>query len=204
MLIFKQYFVRRAHSTDQTPNTWVFPSGTHWTAESTETMWANILIAEPTMMQPRVEPSICISRNRLFALMVNMPMDAWKAVSCQDNFKYVNNIKKLLSIKNTDIVVAISCNISSYNTSSWLSSSSTSWLHHQFTLAFRFPTQKHVPQIKTYAAIGAFNQYVWCLQFPILNQTQSDRQSNRLEITEISLPINLLNGVMSMVYEKSY
>ena len=37
-LIVKCYFLRRAHSTEQTPATMVLPSGTHFSAESTEAM----------------------------------------------------------------------------------------------------------------------------------------------------------------------
>ena len=38
MLISKRYFLRKAHSTEQTPFTWVFQSGTHLSAKSTEAM----------------------------------------------------------------------------------------------------------------------------------------------------------------------
>ena len=38
MLIFRCYFPRKAHSTEQIPFMRVFPSGTHHTAETTEAM----------------------------------------------------------------------------------------------------------------------------------------------------------------------
>ena len=42
-LIFKCYFLRSAHCTEQTPFTKLFPSGTHFTDESTEAMRINRL-----------------------------------------------------------------------------------------------------------------------------------------------------------------
>ena len=42
-LIFKYYFLRKAHSNEQTPFTAVFPSATHFSAESTEAMWIKCL-----------------------------------------------------------------------------------------------------------------------------------------------------------------
>ena len=64
-LIFKCYFLRRAHGTKQTPFMMVFPSGTHLSAELTEAMQIKCLAqGHNALMQPRIELSIAVSRNR--------------------------------------------------------------------------------------------------------------------------------------------
>ena len=51
-LIFKCYFLRRSHSTEQTPFTRVIPSGYHFTAESTEAMRNKCLAQGHNIVMP--------------------------------------------------------------------------------------------------------------------------------------------------------
>ena len=65
MLISLRYFIRRAHSTEQTLFTMAFPSGIQFTAESTEAMPIEFHAQEHNiLMQMGIDPSIYVSRNR--------------------------------------------------------------------------------------------------------------------------------------------
>ena len=58
-LIFKCYFLRRAHCAEQTPITRVFPSGTHFAAAPTDAMRIKCLAkGHNILMQPIIEKSI--------------------------------------------------------------------------------------------------------------------------------------------------
>ena len=70
-LIFKCYFLQKAHNTEQAPFTKVFPSGAHLTAESTEAMC--LAQRQNTLMQPVFEPSASVSRSPYPIHMTNMP-----------------------------------------------------------------------------------------------------------------------------------
>ena len=73
------YFLRRAHSTEQTPFTRVFPSGTHYSVETTKTTQIKCLPqGHNILMQQRIEPSISVFRNRLLAIVTNLPLDIAK------------------------------------------------------------------------------------------------------------------------------
>ena len=55
------------------PFTWVFPPGTHFTAESTDAMRITFLAEGPNLMiQPGFEPSISVSRNQHLNHIANM------------------------------------------------------------------------------------------------------------------------------------
>ena len=72
-LIFKYYFLRRAHSSEQILFTRVFPSVTHFLDESTEAMRFKCLAqGYNILMQPVFEQSIAVSRNRHLTHMTNM------------------------------------------------------------------------------------------------------------------------------------
>ena len=65
MLMSKRSFLRNAHNTEQTPFTRVHPSGTHFTAESTEAMHIKRSAhGYDILMEPRCEPSNAESKNR--------------------------------------------------------------------------------------------------------------------------------------------
>ena len=63
-------FPTKAHSTEQTPFTKVFPSGTHLTPESTEAMQIKCLVQRLNILMQSV--SISLSRNRHHTDMTNM------------------------------------------------------------------------------------------------------------------------------------
>ena len=72
-MIYKCFLLRKAHSTEQTPFTKVFPSSTHFTAEATEAVRIKCLAQEYNILiQPGLEPSMSISRNRDLTNMTNM------------------------------------------------------------------------------------------------------------------------------------
>ena len=63
--IFECCFHRRDHSAEQTHFTRVFPSDTHFTAESTEAMRIKYLAhSHNILIKPRFKPSIAVCRNR--------------------------------------------------------------------------------------------------------------------------------------------
>ena len=74
VLMFKCYFLRKAHCTEQTIFMSIFPSGNHLSAESTEAMWIKCLAQGHMLMQPRVETLIAVSRIQHLTLMTNIYM----------------------------------------------------------------------------------------------------------------------------------
>ena len=72
-LNFRCFFLRRAHSTEQTPFTRVYPPGTHFTVESTDAMRIKCLPQGLNiLMLPGFEPSIAVSIDRHLAHVTNM------------------------------------------------------------------------------------------------------------------------------------
>ena len=71
--IFKCYFLRKAHSSEETTFTRVTLSGTHFSADSTEAIRIKCLAqGRNILMQSGFEPSIAVSRNRQLSHMTNM------------------------------------------------------------------------------------------------------------------------------------
>ena len=63
-LIFKCYFLRKVHITEQTPFPRIFPSFIHLSAESPEAMQIKRFAQGHNILtQPRFGPSIAVSRN---------------------------------------------------------------------------------------------------------------------------------------------
>ena len=72
-LTSKCYFLRNTHRTEQTSFTRVFPSGIHFTAESTEAMQIKRLAQGNSIsMLPGFQPAIAVSRNRHFTNITSM------------------------------------------------------------------------------------------------------------------------------------
>ena len=72
-LIAKCYLILKVHSTEQTAFWKVFPSGTHFTAESTEVIRIKCLAqGHDIQMLPGFEPSIAMSRNGYLTNMTNI------------------------------------------------------------------------------------------------------------------------------------
>ena len=72
-LRLKFYFLRKALSTEQIPFTKMFPSGAHFTAESTEAMRIKFLAqGHSILMQSEFEQSIAISKNRHLTETINI------------------------------------------------------------------------------------------------------------------------------------
>ena len=70
---FMWYFLRKAHSTEQTPFTRVSPYGTRLTAESIEAMRLKCLAqGHNALMLPGFKPSITVSTNRRLTDMTNI------------------------------------------------------------------------------------------------------------------------------------
>ena len=71
--ILKCCFHCKAHSTDQTPFTRVFQSGTHFSSELTEAMQIKCLAqGHNIVIQPGIEPPFDVTRNRHLTHMTNM------------------------------------------------------------------------------------------------------------------------------------
>ena len=72
-LIFMCYFLRKAHSTEQTPFTRMSPSGSHWSDELTEAMRIKCRARRhKNWYSFRFEPSNSVSRNRRLIHATNM------------------------------------------------------------------------------------------------------------------------------------
>ena len=62
VLIFKCYFLRKSHNTEQAVSMMLFPSGSHFTANSTEAMQIECPAEELSILvQPDFKPSINVS-----------------------------------------------------------------------------------------------------------------------------------------------
>ena len=85
-LIFKCYFLRRAHSTEQTPLMMVFTSFAHFTTESTEAMQIKCLAqGHNILMKPEFEPPIAVSRNQHLNHMTNSKLKEYYLVDGEIN-----------------------------------------------------------------------------------------------------------------------
>ena len=94
-MIFKCYFLQRAHSTKKTPFKRVFPSDTHFTAKSAKALRKQCLAQGHYIpMQPGCESTIAVSGNRHLTCMANM-LKNLKWLNLPKNGSPINSIEIL-------------------------------------------------------------------------------------------------------------